>query len=255
MIWSAHLSMLFCELPYAERPGAAARAGFRLVETWWPPDGLAGQWADEVAGHGLSVSLINAYGGDIEAGERGFLNVPERRAEALEACREAVAFARRCGAPRIHVLVGREFPGPSREEQLAEAAVALAQCAAVADDARVTIVVEPINELDVPGYLVPTPAAAAELIEAVGSSRVRLLYDAYHAARAGLDPCRDVVPYVPVIDHVQYADCPGRGAPGTGTTDLRAFAAALESAGYTGAIGLELDPGGPTEAALGCLAW
>ena len=61
--------------------------------------------------------------------------------------------------------------------------------------------------------------------------------------------------YVPVIDHVQYADCPGRGAPCNGTTDLRAFAAVLESAGYVGAIGLELDPGGPTVDALGCLAW
>jgi hydroxypyruvate isomerase len=247
--------MLFRELPYVERPGAAARAGFGYVETWWPPDGLAGQWADEVARHGLSVSLINAYGGDIDAGERGFLNVPERRAEALDAFREAVALARVCGAPRINVLVGRELPGASREEQLAEAEGALAQCAALAEDAQLTILVEPINELDVPGYLVPTPAAAAELIEAVGSGRIRMLYDAYHAARAGLDPCRDVVPFVPVIDHVQYADCPGRGAPGTGTTDLRAFAGALESAGYAGAIGLELDPHGPTHAALGCLAW
>lgn len=247
--------MLFRELAYLERPGAAARAGFSFVETWWPPDGLAGQWADEVARHALSVSSINAYGGDIDAGERGFLNLPERRAEALDAFREAVALAQRCGAPRINVLVGRELPGRSRGEQLAEVAGALAQCAALVEGTRLTILVEPINELDVPGYLVPTPVAAAELIEAVGSSRIRLLYDAYHAARAGLDPCRNVASFVPVIDHVQYADCPGRGAPGTGTTDLHAFAGALESAGYTGAIGLEFDPRGPTQDALGFLEW
>ncbi len=131
----------------------------------------------------------------------------------------------------------------------------LEECAAVAATAGVKIVVEPINELDVPCYLAPTPAAAIELIEAVGSGWIRLLYDAYHAARAGLDPCRYVVSYVPVIDHVQYADYPGRGARGIGTTDLRAFATALESAGYSGVIGLEFDPGGPTHKAFGCLRW
>ena len=255
MIWSAHLSTLFQELSYLERPEAAARAGFSSVETWWPPDGLAEQWADEVARQSLSVSCINAYGGNLEAGERGFLNVPERRAQVLDAIREAVALAQRCGAPRINVLVGRETPGKPRDEQLADAAVALAQCVALAEDAQLTILVEPINELDAPGYLVPTPAAAVELIDAVGSSRVRLLYDAYHAARARLDPCRDVASLVPVIDHVQYADCPGRGPPGSGKIDLRAFVDALEHASYKGAIGFEFDLHGPTQDALSFFEW
>ena len=74
MIFSAHLSMLFRELPYLERPRAAAEAGFTAVETWWP-DEPAGAWADEVARLGLAVALVNAVGGDLEAGERGFLNV------------------------------------------------------------------------------------------------------------------------------------------------------------------------------------
>lgn len=255
MLWSAHLSMLFAELPYLDRPGAAARTGFTAVETWWPPDGVAEAWADEVSRHALEVSLINAYGGDLQAGERGFLNVPERHAEAVVAFRDAVALARRCGAPRINVLVGREIPGTPRDEQLAAAVAALAECVALAEEAQLTVVVEPINELDVPGYLVPTPAAATELIAAVGSSGVGLLYDAYHAARAGLDPCSNVVPLLPLVEHIQYADCPGRGAPGSGDVDLRAFVGVLERAGYEGAIGLEFDPRGTTQEALGCLQW
>ena len=78
MIFSAHLSMLFRELPYLERPRAAAEAGFTAVETWWP-DAPAGAWADEVARHGLAVTAINAAGGDLEAGDRGFLNVAAQR--------------------------------------------------------------------------------------------------------------------------------------------------------------------------------
>jgi hydroxypyruvate isomerase len=250
LIWSAHLSMLFRELPYLERPRAAAEAGFTAVETWWPGDGVGLQWVDEIARSRLAVSLINAYGGDVEAGDRGFLNTPERHGEAIDACHNAVEFARRCGAPRINVLVGRELPGRTREAQLGQVAATLAECTAIAREAGLTIVIEPINERDVPGYLVPTAAAAAELIASVGSPNLRLLYDAYHAARSGGDPCQEVAGLAPLIDHVQYADCPGRGAPGTGELDLHAFVSALEDADYAGAVGLEFDPRGPTRNAL-----
>jgi hydroxypyruvate isomerase len=131
----------------------------------------------------------------------------------------------------------------------------LSECAVIAGEAEVTILIEPINELDIPGYLVPTPRAAADLIEIVEAGHVRLLYDAYHAARAGGDPCRDVARFAPLIGHVQYADCPGRGAPGTGNVDLAAFVDALRSIGYRGAVGLEFDPGGPTADALERLPW
>jgi hydroxypyruvate isomerase len=114
-------------------------------------------------------------------------------------------------------------------------------------------VLEPINELDVPGYLLPNAAAAVAALEAVGSPRVRLLYDAYHAARAGADPVREAPALVDVIDHVQYADHPGRGAPGTGSTDLGRLLAALDRAGYSGLVGLEYDPRGDTLASLASL--
>jgi hydroxypyruvate isomerase len=242
--------MLFRELPYLERPRGAAEAGFEAVETWWPANGAGIRWADETVRLGLSVCLVNAYGGDIEAGERGFLNVPERRAEAFDAFEAAVALAQRCGAGYVNVLVGRELTTRSRRAQLETAAEMLAGLARLAERARVTILVEAINELDVPGSLVPTPEAAVELIESAGSDAVRLLYDAYHAARAGVDPLREATSLADLIGHVQYADCPGRGAPGTGELDLRALVEALDTGGYRGAIGLELDPGGPSSELL-----
>ena len=245
--------MLFRELPYLERPRAAADAGFTMVETWWPPEGLSSRWADAIARYRLRVVALNADGGDLDAGERGFLNVPGRREEQLRAFSEAVVLAHRCGAPRINVLVGRETTGSPRSDQLAAATAALADCATIAEQAGLTILVEPINETDVPGYLVSTPAEAVRLIESVGSDSVRLLYDAYHAARAGRNPCEEIASLVPLIDHVQYADCPGRGAPGTGELNLRAFVEALENAGYAGAIGLEFNPSGLTSDALGFL--
>ena len=83
-----------------------------------------------------------------------------------------------------------------------------------------------------------------------------LLYDAYHAARMGADPCADVTGWLPLVAHVHYADCPGRGAPGTATIDLMRFVEVLEGAGYTGAVRLEFDPGPSTlEALAGVVPW
>ena len=248
--FSAHLSMLFRELPVLERPAAAAAAGFAFVESWWPGADLVDRWAAEVARHGLRVRLLNADGGDLEAGERGFLNVPERRDETLAACEAAVAAAARCGAPYVHVLVGRDTGTASREAQLATAAEGLAECAALARGTGVRLVIEPINDRDVPGYLVRTGAEATRLVERAGCDDVGLLYDAYHAARMGLDPCDDVVGWLPRIAHVHYADCPGRGAPGSGAIELDRLVAVLADAGYDGVVGLELDPGPSTAAAL-----
>jgi len=251
VIWSAHLSALFRELPYLERPRAAAAAGFTAVETWWPLGGLGPAWAAETSRLGLDVSLVNCFAGDLDAGERGFLNVPGRRAEALEDFRAALDLAGRCGARSVNVLIGRDTGDLPRDAQLALAADTIAACVPLAEAVGVTIVVEPINEHDIPGSLVPTPAAAAELVHAIGSPSVRLLYDAYHAARSGSDPVREAPELVSLIGHVQFADCPGRGAPGSGDLDLAAFVDALEGAGYDGAVGLEFFAEGPTTRSLG----
>lgn len=246
---SAHVSMLFAELPYLERPAAARAAGFDVVETWWPGPELD-PWLAEVERHGLAVALLNADAGDIAKGERGFLNVPERREWTLAAVEAAAAAAGRCGAPLLNVVVGRDTGRAPRTEQLRVAAEVLRDCATIAREAGVRIAIEPINDRDTPGYLVPTPADAAALIEAVGADGLCLLYDAYHAARMGLEPVEEVRRWLPLVGHVQYADCPGRGAPGTGEVDLDALLTALAAGGYTGAVGLELDAKGATAEAL-----
>jgi hydroxypyruvate isomerase len=236
--WSAHVSTLFTELPHLERPAAARAAGFKAVESWWPDEG-ADAWVAEVRRCGLVLTMLNAYCGDIAAGDRGFLNLPERREAVLENLRAAAQLA-----TRVNVLVGRAVASVPRRRQLATVASLLRE--AVAGTEGVTLVIEPVNDLDTPGYLLPTAAAAAEMIEEIGSDRVRMLYDAYHAARSGRDPIREAPCFVGLIDHVHYADCPGRGAPGTGEIDLLRLVEALEGAGYDGAIGLEYDPRGPT---------
>jgi hydroxypyruvate isomerase len=250
MTWSAHLSMLFTEHPFIERPAAARAAGFAAAEVWWPSHEVTEAWVAAVVASSLRIVLINADAGRLERGERGFLNVPDRREDSLRRFAKAVRLAHRVGAPRINVLVGRSRPGVSLSDQMAAARVALRDCGKLAAEAGVTVLVENINGDDVPGYLVPRPRDVADLIEAVDVPSVRMLYDAYHAARAGSDPKEDVASFIELIDHVQFADCPGRGAPGTGRTAFWPFVQRLADLGYRGAVGLEYDPQGPTASSL-----
>jgi hydroxypyruvate isomerase len=232
---SAHLATLFPDVPWLDRPAAARAAGFDLVDSRWPPSGLDRAWPAALRAAGLDVACLNAYAGDYATGERGILTDPARREEAVAAFADAVELARAVGAPRINVPVGRGGT-------YAAAVAALRECAALAETAGLTLLVEPINAVDFPGYLVPTAPEAAALIEEVSSDAVRLLYDAYHAAMGGADPVQEVRAYVPLVAHVHYADWPGRGPPGTGRLSLERLEATLVEAGYEGAVGLEYVP-------------
>jgi hydroxypyruvate isomerase len=248
---SAHLSMLFTELPPTARPAAAAASGFTLVESWWPPADDLDEWVAAVHAAGVGVSCLNADGGDIAAGERGFCNLPERDAQTFAAVQAALDLAARVACPTINVLPGLLDPSRDRDAQLAHAAEVYRECGRLAAASGRMVLIEPINAIDVPAYLLPTPALVASFLERVNHPNVRMLFDAYHCARGGGDPIADVTTVGDAIGHVQFADCPGRGAPGTGDVSLEAFTTALASTGYAGAIGLEYNPGGPTESTLG----
>lgn len=247
--WSAHVSTLFRELAFAERPAAAAAAGFARLESWWPATGEVAAWAAAVRDHDLALACLNADGGDLERGEPGFLTDPARRVEAVEGVGRAIGLAERLGGRTINVLAGRVAPGVPRRRQWDAAVAALRECATLAEHRGATLVIEPINDRDVPGYLVPTPREATALLDAVGSEAVRLLYDAHHATMMGLDPVRDAPAYVDRIGHVQYA-APGRRDPDPGDDTAWRLADALHDRGYDGAIGLEYVPRGDTAASL-----
>ena len=121
-------------------------------------------------------------------------------------------------------------------------------------DTDATLVIEPIDALDVPTNLLPTTTEVARFLERAGHPSVRMLHDAYHAARAGGDPVKEVSAVIDLVAHVQYADCPGPGAPGTDDVDLWRLVDRLAADACDGAIGLEHDPGGGTAASLGFLA-
>jgi hydroxypyruvate isomerase len=252
-IWSAHISLLFAEHPWAERPGLARATGFDWIEAWWPETHeerealVAG-----VAEQELHVSLLNTDGGDLAAGERGHLCDPAREESARQVFLDGLELAARLRSRVLHVLVGKPPEGLPPRTATAQAAGMLRELVPEATARGIAVVVESLNPIDQPGYLTPTPEAVYALVEEAGVDGLGLLLDSFQTARIGLDPAAEARRFAGVIGHVQVAEAPGRTAPGTGDLDLPGFLAALDEVGYDGPIGLEYHADGDT---IGSLAF
>jgi hydroxypyruvate isomerase len=246
-----NISLAMPGLPYAERIDAAARLGFGAVELWWPQGEDLGALARRVAGAGLGVALINFDGGDLAAGERGFLNDARREAAFREHVPAALELAQRLGCARLHALVGRWLPGETRESQLARVRENLAWACDQAAHAGVTVLVEALNSWETPGYILTSTADSMALVDSVGAPNLAIQYDIYHMQRMEGNICATIAAHAWRMGHIQFADSPGRGQPGTGELHFPFIFQAIEGSGYQGYVGAEYVPVGTLEASLG----
>lgn len=252
---AANLSLLFGELLLVERIGAAAAAGFAGVEIQFPYEVPASELRSALDAAGLPLVLINLPAGDLMAGGAGLAAVPQRQAEFAAALDEALAYAAVARPQCVNVLPGRLAAGVTREAALATLAGNLRRAAAAFAPLGIRVLSEAINPLDMPGFLVNTPDDLLALLAAVDHPNFAAQLDFYHMARQGLDLPACIAALAGRIGHVQFADCPGRGAPGSGTLDFAAALAALRAAGYAGWLAAEYRPDAAgTAAGLGWLA-
>jgi len=241
MKFSANLSILFKEAPLLERFGRAAEAGFSAVEFWWPGhDVELGQIERAVEDAALEVALFNFDAGDMPAGERGLAGNPDREQQFRDNVPVALELARSLGCRRMNVLVGHEIPGMDRAEQLA---LARENVRFAADDAAgITVMVEAVNTFENGPYLLYTTAQAVEFVREVGRENVRVQHDFYHMQRMEGNLVATLREHIGSIGHVQIADSPGRGEPGTGEIHYPYVLGELERLGYDGYVGLEYNP-------------
>jgi hydroxypyruvate isomerase len=254
MRFSANVSILFKEVPLLERFGWAAAAGFSAVEFWWPGhDADLGEIERAVEDADLEVALFNFDAGDMPAGERGLAGDPDREQQFKENVPVALELARSLECRKMNVLVGHEIPGLDRDEQLALARENARFAAEKAEAADVTVMVEAVNTFENGPYLLYTTEQAVEFVENVGSENVRVQHDFYHMQRMEGNLVANLREYIALIGHVQIADSPGRGEPGTGEIHYPYVLAVLEDLGYDGYIGLEYNP--TTETTEESLEW
>ncbi|MEW1777130.1 TIM barrel protein [Streptomyces sp. NPDC086777] len=264
--FTVNLSILFTELPLLERPAAAAAAGFTAVELWWP-------WVDSptperaeldalrkaIEGAGVRLTGLNFYAGQLPGPDRGALSVPGAESERFRANIDVAAgFARTLGCRSLNALYGNRVDGVDPAEQDALALENLVRAAEAADRNGAALLIEALNEPESPRYpLVSAPAAVAvvdKVNETSGLGNARFLMDLYHLSMNGEDLPSVIERYAAKTGHVQIADNPGRGAPGTGSLPLEDLLDQLHKAGYDGWVGLEYKAGAsPSAEAFGWL--
>lgn len=251
---AANLSLLFGELPLLQRPQAAASAGFDGVEIQFPYEVPATSLREALECSAMPLVLINLPAGDLVAGGAGLAAVPERQAQFDAALREALDYAAAVRPQCVNVLPGRLAEGVSREQALATLEANLREAAERFQALGIRVLCEAINPLDMPGFLINTAEQLDELLRRVDHPNCQAQLDLYHMARQGLDVVACIDRLAGRTGHVQFADCPGRGAPGTGELAFAPLLEALAAAGYQGWLGAEYRPGVDTRASLAWLA-
>jgi hydroxypyruvate isomerase len=252
MRFSANLSFLFKDVPFVERFARARAAGFAAVEFMWPGLGELDAVQRAVADAGLEVALFNFDAGDMAAGDRGLLSDPDRQARFRENVPLALELAGRIGCTRLNALVGVRRPELEIETQLELARDNVAWAAEQASSQGASIMIEAVNSYENGPYLLDTTAKAIGFLDAVAADNVALQYDVYHMQRMEGNLAHTITRLLGRIGHVQIADPPSRGEPGTGEINYRFVLGLLERSGYAGWVGLEYNPStATTEESLG----
>lgn len=220
------------------------------MEFAWPSgEQLEGRSIEQLAAlirsTGLRVALFNFDAGDMSTGWRGLAGVPEAQAAFRANLPVAIGLATELDCRKLNALAGKVTSADVREAQLSLLVEGLAEAAEMAAPAGISVLLEALNPVNSPTYLVHDSEMALNVVAQTQRPNVRYQLDVYHAAMAGEDPVAVVRSATNLIGHVQFADCPGRHEPGTGSLDWGAILRALDEAGYADWIGLEYRPTDP----------
>ncbi|MEW2631371.1 TIM barrel protein [Streptomyces sp. NPDC048389] len=253
--YDVNLSILFAELPLLERPAAAAAAGFTAVELWWPwietptpPQAELDALKKALDDAGTRLVGLNFYAGQLPGPDRGALSVPGDESDRFRANIEVAAdFAASVGCKALNALYGNRVEGADPQVQDALALENLVLAARAADRVGAILLVEALNKPESPLYPLVSAPAAIEVVDkvnaATGLGNAKFLLDVYHLSMNGEDVSQVIAAYADRTGHVQIADNPGRGAPGTGSLPLEQLLDELKKTGYEGWVGLEYKAG------------
>jgi hydroxypyruvate isomerase len=237
MRFSANLGFLWADRPLPDGIRAAKAAGFDAVECHWPFDVPAVVTKAALEETGLSMLGLNTRRGNIAIGENGLAALPGRQVDAREVVDEALAYAFEISASAVHVMAGNSSGPRARAAFCENLAYA---CEAAAD--AVTILIEPLNYYNAPGYFLSSTAQAIDIIREVGKPNLRLMFDCYHVQIMEGDVTRRFEALLPLIGHVQIASVPDRGKPDHGELDYEYVLSRITKLGWAHPVGAEYLP-------------
>ncbi len=251
--FSANIGFLWTDRPHVDRIHAAKEAGFDAVECHFPYDEPVRDIRKALQTTGLPMVGVNTVPGDLAAGDFGLAAVPGREGDARDAIDQAVAYADAIGAANVHVMAGK--PGEGMEREAHETYLSnLSYACSIASPHGIDILIEPINSTDAPGYFLQYAGFASEIIKAVGSPNLKIMFDCYHTQTMQGSLTRWIEYLLPLIGHIQIAAVPTRAEPDEGEVAYDRLLPAIAAMGYHGYIGAEYKPRGAVEDGLGWLA-
>jgi hydroxypyruvate isomerase len=249
--FNANLTLLFNELDFLDRFKAAKDAGFKGVEYLFPYAYRVQDLVERLQLNGLTQVLHNLPAGDWAGGERGIACLPDRVGEFQDGVGQAIDYAQALGCTQLNCLAG-VAPAAVDPQRLCDTLVRNLQFAAARlGSAGIRLLLEPCNTRDIPGFYLRHSQQAIDIIQAVGSDNLFLQYDIYHMQVMEGDLAPTMQRHLDRIGHLQLADNPGRGEPGSGEINYPFLFAHIDRLGYRGWIGCEYKPVKGTVAGLG----
>jgi hydroxypyruvate isomerase len=251
--FAANLTLMYHEHAFLDRFGAAARDGFKAVEYLFPYDFSAAELKARLGEHGLTQALFNAPPGDWGAGERGIASLPGREDEFRRGIDTALAYARMLGNDKLHVMAGL-LPGEADRSRHRDVYLRnLADAAQAARADGITILIEPINPRDMPGFFLNRQDEAQAICREIGAPNLKVQFDCYHCQIVEGDLAKKLERDIAGIGHIQIAGVPERHEPDIGELNYPYLFDRIDALGYDGWIGCEYRPKAGTSEGLGWL--
>jgi len=235
---SANIEYMFHEAGerLEKRIEAAAAAGIRKVEMFSIDNRDIGALKGALDGSGVRLWTVLTD-------PRTMLVDPKTHDHFLGLFRRTAEVAVQLGCPNVVCGSGMGVPYLKRQDSLRIVSGAFARAADIAAELGVTILLEAVNtRVDHPGVLFSRTEDSFGVARQVNSPRVKVLYDIYHSVAEGEDTGTVLNEIAARIGHVQVADFPGRGEPGSGKIDWDEKLSQLRDNGYAGVIGVECHP-------------
>ena len=260
---SASIGWMFTEVPFLDRPAAAAGAGFSAVECHYPYDIPPEELRRALADAGLPLLGVNTAVKRLGPDDSGVGAAIGQEAEARRRFEEALDFVRAAGGSAIHVKPGDA--DPESADSHACFVAHLRDCRDRAAPYGVKILIEPMNREESPGYFLRSNAQAAEILRMVNDPAVRLMFDLYHMTVEGADILAEFSRHRGLVGHIQFAGLAGRSEPSDGgapqgssssreQSSCLQLLAAIHRSGYAGWMAAEYKPQGATSEGLGWMA-
>jgi hydroxypyruvate isomerase len=249
--FAANLTTMYNENPFLERFRAAAADGFKGVEFLFPYEHAALDVRARLEESGLALALFNGPPGDWSKGERGLASLPGREDDFRRSIDQALEYARVLGNECLHVMCGIVPEGGDRGRHRATYVKNLAHAATQAAPLGITLVIEPINTRNIPGYFLNRQDEAHAVREEVGADNLKVQMDLFHCQIVEGDVAMKIRKHIANVAHMQIAGVPERHEPDTGEVNYRYLFDVIDEVGYKGWIGCEYHPKGGTSEGLG----